>query len=682
MLVPEHEVKALLTERGVPVPRGRAVRDLDELAAAARELRPPLVLKGHGPGLVHKSRVGAVRLGLQPDDVVAAAQEMATRLELDGWLVEEQAPPGVEVIVGVVERPPFGHVAAVGLGGVLTEVLDEVVLRLCPITAADAAAMVAGFRGHEVLAGLDTGALAEAVFGIVNTAHALGAQLSELECNPVIVHERGVVAVDARMLTSDDPQVDHEPPPYTDFGPLFAPRSIAVAGASTSRVTFGNTFLQAYREVGWTDGLYAIHPEATEIEGVAAYPSVADVPGPVDYVACAVPAARCADLVRSTAGRTQFVQVISGGFRESGNADAEAELVAAAREAGVRVVGPNCIGTYSPAGRQVFQKNAPTIPGHVGIVSQSGGLAGDVIKAGAVRGLRISKLATVGNSVDVTPGEVVEHLVHDDATHLVGVYLEDPRDGRRLYEAFRHARGHKPVVVLPGGLTAQGGGAAASHTGALTSDRRVWDAISAESGVSVVQTFEDLLAALVYLQRWWDAPAGGTLDTLVVGVGGGATVLGADAADRAGLALTEVVPAGQEALRGLGYGVGTSLRNPVEVGFGPVSDPDVLNVILDPVLAQQPFPDAIVHANVQAFFSYQGGGIDALFPIIETFGRAAWPQTRTSLVLRNLEVAPPEVAGRIVEACVAVGLPAYRTFDEACCAVAAAKRFARARADG
>ncbi|MCY3632918.1 MAG: acetate--CoA ligase family protein [bacterium] len=705
MTVPEPEVKALLADAGVTVPKGVVAAYDDAVAnpsmladlVAAYGLGEPLVLKGFGGSVVHKSDVGAVRMGVAAYELNYEAAQMAVAVaeaggSIDGFLVEEQAAAGVELLIGVVDRPPFGPVAALGLGGTLTEVLDEVVLRLAPISRADAEAMVTGFKGAELLGGfrgqppVDVESLIElllAVAGPDGLAVHLGDYLAELECNPVIASPDGAIAVDARLILWEAPAKVRAEPPPTDFGPLFAPRGIAVAGASTSRPGFGNTFLTAYQELGWGPGtLWAVHPKATEIDGVPAVASVADIDGDVDYVVGAVPAAACGDLVRGAKGKAQFVHVISGGFREASaeGAALEDELAAAARESGVRVLGPNCLGAYSPAGRQTFLRNAPTEVGRVAMISQSGGLAGDMVKGGAVRGVRFTKLCTVGNGVDVTPGELLEWLVNDPDTGIIGVYLEDPRDGPRLANALHKAKGHKPVVMLVGGRTDQGRGAAVSHTGALVADHRIWDALSASAGVSIVGTLEELLAAMAYLQRWADADISGDPDTLVLGVGGGASVLGTDAADRAGLVTTTVSDQGQQAVRDLGYGVGTSIRNPIEIGFGPVSDPDVLVKALDPILEIQPYPDVVVHSNVQAFFSYAGDGIERLFPIIETTAARCWPQTRLCLVLRNLDCAPPETAARIQQTCLDANLPAFTRFDEAMAAVAAAKRHARNRA--
>lgn len=674
-VVPEHEVKAMLAARGVQVPRGTT--DLTTIDA----LRAPLVVKAFGPTIVHKSDIGAVQLGVAHADVAGVVAAMGARVDAAGFLVEEQGASGIELIVGVVDRG-YGPMVAVGLGGTLTEVLDDVVLRCAPVTHAEALTMLDELRGAPILrgtrgrAGVDVDAVAAVVVAVCDLASSLGPSCAELECNPVIAHADGALAVDARLLLREVPAAEDAAPP-TDFSRMFAPRGVAIAGASATKSTFGNRFLAAYRDYGWTDGLYALHPTATEIDGVPAHPSVAAVPGPVDYVLAAVPASGCAELVRSAAGVTPFVHVISGGFGETGDAGRalEAELRAAARATGVRVLGPNCMGAFSPTGRLTFQEDAPRTAGTVGVISQSGGLAGDIIKVGDLRGVRFSKLVTMGNAVDVTPGEMCEFLVDDPDTAILGLYVEDPRDGAGLVRALRRARRHKPVVVLVGGLSRQGGEAVASHTGSLAGDERVWQAIAASTGCTVVRTLEDLLGALVMLQRHAATPSNGERSLLVIGVGGGASVLSTDACDRAGLEVVKVRDDIQTDLRAMGYGAGTSVANPLEIPFGPVAPLDAFTRVLDPILARQAYGDVLVHFNVQSYFSFGPGGADKLLPSLDMVADLAYPGVRVTLVPRNLDTAPPELAAAMLARAIERGLPCYRTLDEAAVAIAAAQRF-------
>ena len=262
----------------------------------------------------------------------------------------------------------------------------------------------------------------------------------------------------------------------SDFALLVRPRGVMIAGASATRgAGFGNRALAAYRDMGWTDGLYALHPTASSIDGVPAVASIADIAEPIDYLLVAVPAIACADVVRSTAGRVPFVHVISGGFGETSaeGAALEVGLLAAAREVGARLLGPNCIGMYSPAGRHTFQLDAPEERGRVGVLSQSGGLGGDIVKAGNARGLTFSQVITVGNSIDVTAGELAEWMADDPDTGVIGLYLEGTRGAERLLRALRSARGRTPVVALLGGQSRQGAEAVMSHTGSMVGERRV-----------------------------------------------------------------------------------------------------------------------------------------------------------------------------------------------------------------
>ena len=692
--VPEHAVKRALAATGVRVPPSVVVGAPAEARVAAAGLAPPLVLKAYGPGLLHKSDVGALRLGLQPGDLGPAAASMveglrAQGLDAAGLLVEEQQEAGVELLVGVVRRRDFGPVITVGPGGTLTELIQRTVTRLCPLDEAEAGELLDAFPVPALLEGargrppVDRSALIRlllAIAGPGGLVERLGAALDEFECNPVIASADGAVAVDARLVLRD--AGDHTAPePLPAAAPwsldrLFAPRSIVVVGASTTRLAFGNRFLRAYRGLGWRDGLYALHRDAAEVEGVPVVKDLAEVGGPVDYLLVAVPATACASVVRDAAGRAAFAQVMTAGFGESGDEGAalERELLRAGRESQVRIVGPNCMGVYAPAGRQAFQLRDPTEAGTVSVVSQSGGLAGDIIKAGASRGVRFSKLATIGNAVDVSAAELIDYFVDDPATAVIGGYVEGAADGAPLVTALRRASGLKPVVLLVGGSTRTGGRAVVSHTGALTATAGVWDAIAAATGATIVTTLEDLVAVLAYLQRYAHVDVDGDGAVLVVGPGGGASILSADASDRNCVPLEPVASAVQERLRAMGYGAGTSLANPIEIPIGPGVERSAFDLVLDTILAAQAYRDVILHINVHSFYSQGDRGVDPLLEMLEHLAAREWP-ARLAVTLRNLDCAPgPDVD--VMKVAAARGrLPWFRSFDEAMVAIRAAGRF-------
>ena len=206
------------------------------------------------------------------------------------------------------------------------------------------------------------------------------------------------------------------------------------------------------------------------------------------------------------------------------------------------------------------RRQPPMAPGTVSVLSQSGGLTGDIVQAGQRAGLRFARVASLGNAADVTPGELLDWLVDDPATTVIGLYLEGLRGGRRLVSALGRVAGRKPVVLLVGGSSEQGSAAVSSHTGAMATETRVWQALAAAGAATIVRTLEDLVGALLHLQRWSAGGRGGFAapEVLIVGAGGGASVLAADACDRAGLTLARVAPAVQVELRERGYGAGTT----------------------------------------------------------------------------------------------------------------------------
>lgn len=696
----EHTVKEWVSALGVAVPRGATAAEPEAVEAAAKELTPPLVVKAYGPGLIHKSDAGAVRLGIAtPREAAGAAAEIRAALpagQIAGFLVEEQAEAGVEVIVGAVQDPAFGPVVLVGLGGVWTEVLHDTALRLAPITADDAREMLGELKGGPLLdgfrgaPGIDREALVEvllAVGGPDGVAERLAGTSAEFELNPVICGPTGAIAVDARLVGVDripahSPEKSAQETINREFGRLFEPRGIAVVGASTKRPNFGNMFLRFYQGAGFADEkggkLVAVHPEAAEIDGVPCIKSLAEAEG-IDYALVAVPAKQCAAVVRQARG-IPFVQVMSSGFREMGEAALEAELVAAAREAGVRLLGPNCMGVYSPRGGQTFIGGTQGQPGSIAVISQSGGMAGEVIKVGEQRGLRYSMVATVGNSADVTPAELLRSF--GDEVSAVGLYLEDPRDGRGLYEALRATR--HPVVALVGGRSGQGRRAAASHTGGMVSDTRVWAALARQTGITLVTGQDDLIGVLDLLDLHGRRDAPGTDEVLVIGPSGGASVLAADVFDAAGLNLASFPDPAVQALRAMGLGAGTSLANPLEIPLGPLSPPDLVKKAVQAILQHRPYADVVAHVNAQSFFTYGSAEVEPLIEYARGVGRlqAELARTRVTLVMRNAECAPAGVEAAVREAAREAGIPLYRNMESAAVAIAAVKTHARSRRHG
>lgn len=644
----EESGKRLLAGFGIRVPRSAVAKDAAEAAEMAEGMTAPFVVKVVSPEILHKSDAGGVALNLHDAAAVRSAVEGMARkpkiaaAKVHGWLVEEMVPAGREMVVGGFADPQFGPMLMVGLGGVFVEVLRDVAFRICPIGEADARAMLDELKGVALLRGargeapVDEDALVAVMLRMGGEDGLLvkhAADIAEADLNPVIVSARGAVAVDARFILKDTAaQAADAAPEAGDvlerFRPLFEPRTIAVLGASTKDVAIANTFVRRIKAYGYAGAIYPIHPSASEIEGLKAYPSLAATPEPVDYAYVAIGAERIPDALAAASGRCRFAQVISSGFGEVEEGKAlQLQLVAKARAGGVRVLGPNTLGSYSPRGGLTFPVDAPKEVGGIGVVSQSGGLSTDIIKRGQWRGLRFSGLVTIGNSADVKPHELVEFYLADPQTRAIGLYLEDIKAGRAFFELLRSAAAAKPVVILKGGRSSLGRLAAASHTGALAGDDKAWHALAAQTASVLVGNVEEFIDVLLALQHFELRPERPTKSVTLFGNGGGSSVLGTDAFADVGLEVAPYAAAAREKLEALGLPPGTSVANPIDTPVRTLQEKDgfVAGEILD-IVYEHARPDAVaMHLNLAAFV---GRGsvdpIDNLFAVIEETQRK-WP---------------------------------------------------------
>lgn len=653
----ESDGKQLLAWYGIRTPTSFVAADAAEAKARAAELEGPFVAKVVSPEIIHKSDAGGVSLHLKDADAVAVAIEtMAAKpriasANVEGWLVEEMVPAGQEMVVGGLRDPQFGPMIMVGLGGIFVEVLKDVSFRICPINEQEARDMLAELKGAALLKGARGQAPADEE-ALVNVMLRVGGRdgllmsladdVAEADINPLIVSASGAIAVDARFILSDSAlgqtaAADRRNSPLDEFAPLFQPKTVAVLGASTKDVSIANTFIRRMKDFGFAGDIYPIHPQAEEVEGLKAYPSLAETPKPVDYAYVAIGANRIPDALAAANGNCRIAQVISSGFGEVDEGRAlEAELIAKAGR--VRVLGPNCLGTYSPRGGLTFPSGAPKEVGEIGVVSQSGGLSTDIIKRGQWRGLRFSGLVTIGNSADVKPHELVEYYVADPQTKAIGVYMEDVKNGRAFFDVMKSARATKPVVILRGGRSSQGRLAAASHTGALAGDDNAWDALAAQTPALLVSTVDEFIDILLMLQHLNLRPERPTRAVTLFGNGGGSSVLGADAFAAADL---DVSPFGDEArlaLEALKLPPGTSVANPIDTPVRTLQEKDgwVAGEILD-IVHHFAGTDAIaMHLNLAAFV---GRGtidpIDNLFTVVEETQKK-WPASaHFALALRT-----------------------------------------------
>jgi acyl-CoA synthetase (NDP forming) len=356
-----------------------------------------------------------------------------------------------------------------------------------------------------------------------------------------------------------------EPAVAADLDALFHPRAIAVVGASANPDSPGHDYVRSLLGSGFAGQIYPVNPRLSELVGLKVYSRLTDAPGPVDYVISCVPAESVLAVVDECREKgVRALQLFTGRFSETGREEAallEGELKRRALVAGLRVIGPNCLGLYYPAGGLSFRPDLPKEAGWATLLSQSGNNAVELMCHAAARGVRFSKVVSYGNALDLNESDFLEHAADDGETDVVAAYLEGVSDGRRFLRAVAKAAERKPVVVLKGGRTAAGARSARSHTAALAGTRQVWSAALRQAGALEVDTSDELIDMLVAFS--FVRPGVGRR-VGVVGGGGGRSVQSADACEEAGLTIVPLPDEIRARLRERVPLLGDWVGNPVD----------------------------------------------------------------------------------------------------------------------
>jgi acetyltransferase len=609
----EHASKQLLAGYGVPVSRERLAATPAEAALAARELGLPVALKLCGAAIAHKTERGLVRLGLASEGAVraAAAELLALARPEDGevaLLVAEMVRGTRELIAGLVQDPQLGPCVMLGLGGVLAEALSDVVFAAAPVSRAEALRLPDRLLARRLLrepfrgeSAVDSEALAAIVVGLGRLA-AERPDVRSADVNPLVVHGGRPIAVDALVELGPGGPPPAPPPVRSDaellerFRPLFHPRGVAVAGASTHPGKFGFVALHNLLRFGYEGEVFPINREGSDVLGRTSLRDASELPqGRADLVFVCTPAGSVPDLLRTCAARgVRAAFVASGGFGEAGpeGARAERDLVALADELGMVLAGPNGQGVISTPRAMCAQIVAPyPPPGRISVVSQSGNLVSSFLNYAVETGIGISKAISCGNSAQTTLADYFDYFSADPETDVVLAYLEGVRDGAHFLAALARLTARKPLVLVKGGVAAEGKRAAASHTGSLASDDRVFDGVLRQKGALRAPTVEEAFewAATLATQP---LPRGRRV--VVLTTAGGWGVLAADACAAAGLELVPLPAAVRDKIDSM-VPARWSRNNPIDLAGGETRD--TIPEILDLVCAH-PDVDAVVHLGI------------------------------------------------------------------------------------
>ncbi|MBW2060516.1 MAG: CoA-binding protein [Deltaproteobacteria bacterium] len=321
---------------------------------------------------------------------------------------------------------------------------------------------------------------------------------------------------------------------------LFAPRSVAVIGASGSFGKWGFGIIHQVLKFKGDFSVYPINPKMKEVLGVKAYQNITRVPGDIDFAVIVIPPQNVPAAMADCASKgVKAVLVITAGFREIGEEGArlEAEMLQIARQAGIRVAGPNCNGHFNTAINLFTMGIRGIKPGPLSLISQSGNFGGFIVGQGIERGIGFSKYISSGNEADVTIEDYIEYLGDDPETKIICAYAEGLKDGRRFFNLARNITREKPIIMMKVGRTEEGANAARSHTGSLSGSTVIHDAALRQAGVIQVYKADEMLDVASALIRQ-PLPRGRRVG--IVTGGGGFGVVAADACRSLGLEIPEL----------------------------------------------------------------------------------------------------------------------------------------------
>jgi acetate---CoA ligase (ADP-forming) len=383
----------------------------------------------------------------------------------------------------------------------------------------------------------------------------------------------------------------------SDIEPFFSPRGVALIGASTSPQKLSYGILENMSRYGFTGAIYPVNPKADEILGHKSYPDISQVPDPVDLAVIILPAPATPKILKDCGERgIKSVIIISGGFKEvSGDGTAlQAEILTIARQYGMRLIGPNCVGTLGlhSGFNSTFINGVPD-SGSIGFISQSGAVCGGVVGYVQGKGIGFSMFASLGNEADVNETDLIEYLADDPHTRVIAAYVEAINNGPRFIETARRVSRQKPIVVLKAGRTQAGARSVSSHTGSMAGAHAAYAAAFKQSGVIEANSISELFdISLAFSCQ--PLPRGNRVAVLT-NAGGPAALL-ADSLAANGLTLVDLREETQQRLR-TGLVPSAQVTNPVDMlgGASPeeyslavsaaLADPNIDIVI--PVLVPQ-----------------------------------------------------------------------------------------------
>ncbi|MFW5638796.1 MAG: acetate--CoA ligase family protein [Methanoculleus sp.] len=554
-MLSEFESYDLLKQYGVPVPEHAIVQTAAEAAKAAEKIGFPVVMKIYSPQIIHKSDAGGVIVGIGSkqaageafDKIVKNVKAFNPEAEIKGVLVVQQAAPGLELIVGGKTDPAFGKVLTFGMGGTLVELMKDVTLRILPVSEESIREMVSEIHGYPMIKGYrgtkprDEEALISVIWAI-SRFFAENKNVVEFDINPVRLYESGACIVDARVFVDDTAvETTAKERPFVPIE-YFTPRSIAVIGASSEPKKMGYAVM--HNLLHFPGQLYPVNNKRPEVQGLKAYPSILDIPNPVDMAVITVPAKHVPSAIEECGQKgVNMAVIITAGFKEMGEGGKALEdrVLEIAKGYGTRIIGPNCLGLIiPPRGIDTTYVHQSPKPGNIAFISQSGAIINTVVDWSITQDIGFSAVVSVGNQADLNFIDYLRFVERDPKTKGIILYVEELQDGKTFMKVVSEVSKTKPVVAIKSGSSQKGQEAASSHTGSLSGSYDVYMEAFRESGVIPVHTLTGAFQVAEMLALPKGYPRGKR--AIVITNAGGFAVLSSDYAERYNVDLINLPP--------------------------------------------------------------------------------------------------------------------------------------------
>jgi acetyl coenzyme A synthetase (ADP forming)-like protein len=433
------------------------------------------------------------------------------------------------------------------MGGTLVELIKDISIRVLPVSTSDINAMIQELQAYQLIRGFRNEPARDLVslISLIESAARLfldRPEIVEFDLNPVLLYEKGACVVDARFYVTDEaaiPEGRPEPPLPAE---IFNVKSIAVIGASPDPNKVGYSVLRNL--LSFPGSLYPVNPKHQKILGRAVYPTLSSIPGPVEMGVVVVPSHAVPQVVEEAGMKgVPLVIIISSGFRETGDAGSvlEDQVLAIARQYGIRIVGPNCLGIMLPHQgiNTTFDPISPK-PGNIAFISQSGAIVSTIVDWSLPEEIGFSAVISIGNQADLSFEDFLQYTAGDPNTRAIILYIEQIHEGMRFMKIAREVTQKIPVVAIKSGSSRIGQVAAASHTGSLSGSFDVYMAAFWQSGIIPVRSIREAFQTAELLAS--EGYPKGTR-AIVISNAGGFAVLSSDYADLFGIEIVDFSPA-------------------------------------------------------------------------------------------------------------------------------------------